>query len=303
MEEDPPVKPKKSKKKKDETTYTTVDLYQEIENNPDLEKIIEAEIYDGFRFRQLFEHLKKAVTVAPLFFMKNGILIERGNESRSLISSSFIYEDNLINYHVNSKYLANKNKYHAVNVNLLDFYQKIHNIKKKESLKLIQYKNFEQFLIIKIYGGKGSDSIDAVRIENFEPIIYQIDDGTSEDDKPNVKVPLPEFSSCCIKSAKSSSSHFKCYSDQVNLISNNSSKTSYRITPWGKKHKNEEDESFITGVSSQDLLALAKFGDFIDGGSVQIYCKGSGIIKFKTKLGSLGETSVYLIDNKKIEES
>ena len=285
-------------------------------NHPSLHIVVMANFNDGYTLRQQFEFYKCALTCTPMFFTEEGINITRGNgggNGPTLIVSTKMRAKHLFDYSVDTtRWNWPENKCHVVNVNLADFHQNIKSVAMKEGVRMFQYAEYPQILIIQPYGGnKNSAGHITVRTEKFENLTYDIDDGSTSSDKPNVKVPLPLFCTACANVArvKYPFALLKVYPRGAHLLGGTETGSSSRNSHWGDCTGIVESKSrlavrgkaqtpivYTTKIPPAVVKALVKIANFNKGGLVEIYGNGDCVVRIETPIGHYGLATIHLIE-------
>lgn len=271
--------------------------------NSGLHIVASVTFFDGYTFRQFFEFLKQSVQSSPLYFSKRGILIDKGNELGTFNCETFFDKDQLTEYFVDENHWNSPdNKCHIVNINFKKLFVFVKKISKKESFCLCMYREKPFEIFVSCFGGtnKGNAYIGA---DNYlDTLKYEIEDGFSKTDEPNIKIPLCEFSNACKEAGSLNSDHcfIKCTENGLKIICNDILKESGKDYSWGDTDtKNNTKTYYTTKVKTSVLKGLNKLINFNSRGVISIYCKMNGIIRAETTLGTFGTSTLHIIENGK----
>lgn len=289
----------------------------DIISNPNaLHVIARIDIYDGYTFRQFFELLKKTVVCAPMFFKKNGINITRGNGKRSFIISADIDKKYLLDYYINEEEMNCPSEgSHVININLKEFHTQINSLGKKDSFRLVQYRESPNVIYIQIYGGvKNNSGYSTVKTEPFVNIKY-IDENI-DDVEPNCVIPLAGFCNSLktINRGKYSNTTLRVYPKGLQTITESEIRTSTLNSSWGicgktpqnnmndlKITHSEESktfpEYFDTKIDQNLNKALIGLANLNQNGTMRVFSSEDKVIKCETKLSTFGDVKYYIIEN------
>jgi hypothetical protein len=301
-------------KSRDLINYPMGDI---ISNPNPLHVIARFDIYDGYTFRQFYELLKKTVVCAPMFFKKDGINITRGNGKKSFIISAFIDKKYLLDYYVDENEMnCSAEGSHVININLKEFHTQINSLGKKDSFRLVQYRESPN-LYCQIYGGaKNNSGYSTVRTEPFVNIKY-IDENI-DDIEPNCVIPLVGFCNSLktINRGKYNNTTFRVYPKGFQSITESEIRTSTLNSSWGICGRNSQgsmngltitdssepsscsDPPYYDTKIDQNLnKALIGLANLNQGGTMRVFCSEDKVIKCETKLGTFGDINLYIIEN------
>lgn len=267
--------------------------------------IFVVEFIDGYILRQLYEFFRQTLEFAPLSFSAGGITMSRGNGRNTLFTKNIIYASRLVRYDLDAKRINSPDSGdHLVNVNLVDFYNQIKSVAKKECVRIIQYAETPDVIQCQFYGGnKTNDGHVMVKVESFSELKYNIETKITATTEPNVKIPLVSFCSACSNLARSKHTYgiFKCYPRGVHLISSNQTVSTSRDAKWGSCDDPQilvegEIPFYTTKVPVDIIKALTKMSGWNTNGIVSIYSREDGLVKLTVPIGCFADNETYLID-------
>lgn len=262
--------------------------------------LVSVTVHNGYDFRQFYEFLNQSVDTSslPLYFSKDGIFINKGNGLETFNCDAFFDKNQLIEYFVDDKRWNDpENQCHVVNVNFKKLYNYIKKISKKESFCLCQYVERQNEIYLSSYGGK-SKGFNVLRTELItNNSKYDIKDNVLENSEPNVKIPASDFSNACKEATTSGSETciIKCSSEGMRIMFSDNLKEVNRYYEWG----DFDSRSFYsTKVKKSLLKGLVKTGNFNSIGIISICCGVDGIVRLETNIGSFGNATMHIIEQK-----
>jgi hypothetical protein len=269
----------------------------------------------GYILRQNYEFCKQALTEAPMSCSEDYISITRSNGDNTLVNSDKIYAKKLVNYYVNkSLWNCPEERSHHINYDLKEFYGHIKSVAKKQGIRLYQYKQWPDTLFGQIYGGsKTSHGHFSIKTQKFNLVKYNIEDGYTPGDKPNVKIPLAAFCGACSEVYKHNypNALIKCFPKGAILMGISQTGSSLCVEEWGDcsiiapiksrlsvNKVNPAKQGFFVATVKPDLVkSISKLNNLCVDGIISVFSVQNGLIRLEIDIGVIGEKVIHLIDS------
>lgn len=255
---------------------------------------------EGYYCRKIFEFLDKNLTAAPIFFTKDGIVIERANDLGSIAIQTFVDKDQLLEYNV--KINEDEEEYNPpfINLKLRDFLVNIKNARKNTKICICQYEELPNIVFLGFSGGSKQNSFQIFKTEDFDFKKYSF--GEEEHIKPdaNVIISLVEFCDSCVHKgiSKSEFSTFKTTPKGLKIKSPTSSGTNKCIGEWGdssESRANRNNKRYVK-VKNTILSGISFLKNLNPGGVLLVYCNKQGMLRLESKVFSIGQIYIHLLD-------